>query len=164
MLHHRPGFTLVETLIYTAFVGMIMTSMTLLVSATFTMRSKLRATVILDQNVRFAALRINALVNEAGGMSAPSLASSSGTLVLTMTATSTNPTTIKNSGGIITVTQGAGGSAQALTSDEVSFSNLTFTRVSSTSAMVRMVMTASPRGSPSSYGTLTVTTTAAIRR
>ena len=163
MRHRFPGFTLIETLIYTGFVGMILTSTILLVFATFTIRSKLRASVILEQNVRFAGLRIGSLVTEATGITTPSLGNTGNTLVLTTSVPATNPTTITNTGGVITVTQGLG-AAQAITSNEVSFSTLSFARVSSTSAIVRMVMTASPSGSPASYSALTVTTTVSTSR
>ncbi len=164
MLLRRPGFTLIETLIYTAFVGMIMTTMVLLASTAFTVRSKLRASIVLEQNVRFAVTRITTVISEASGITTPALGTSSSTLVLTTSATSTNPTTIRNTGGIITITQGATGTALTLNSNEVSFSNLSFTRVSSTAAMVRIVASGGLRNAAASYATITVTTTAAVRR
>lgn len=164
MRTHQRGFSLLEVLIYTAFIGTIMVSMTLVANAAFTMRSKLRAALILEQNLRFAVGRVTALVTEASGMTTPALGATSGTLVLVMTTTSTNPTTVTNIDGIVYVTQGATGTAQALTSNEVSMTTLSFTRVSSTSAVVRIVASGGPRNAASSYGTLTVTTTAAVRR
>ena len=164
MLLRRPGFTLIETLIYTAFDGMIMTTMVLLASTAFTVRSKLRASIVLEQNVRFAVTRITTVISEASGITTPALGTSSSTLVLTTSATSTNPTTIRNTGGIITITQGATGTALTLNSNEVSFSNLSFTRVSSTAAMVRIVASGGLRNAAASYATITVTTTAAVRR
>lgn len=164
MIHHRSGSTLIETLIYTAFVGMIMGSMVLLASTALTVRSKLRASIVLEQNVRFAVTRITSVVSEASGITSPALGASGNTLILTTAATSTNPTTIGNTGGTITITQGASGTAQALVSNEVSFSNLSFTRVSSTAAMVRIIAAGGLRNAAASYATITVTTTAAVRR
>lgn len=163
MRSHRPGFTLVETLLYTAFVGMIMTSMTLLAYTTFSVRGKLRTALILEQNMRFAVGRVTTLVNEASGITSPTLGATSGTLILATTATSTNPTTITSVGGIIYLTQGATGTVEALTSNEISISSFSFTRVSSTSPMVRFVLSGGLRNASTSYGALTVTTTAAVR-
>ncbi len=164
MRSRKSGFTLLETLIYTGFVGLIMGTMVLLAYTTLTVRSKLRASLIVEENMRFATMRITSLVNEASGITTPTLGSSSGTLVLTSSVTSTNPTTITTTSGVIYLTQGATGTAQALTSNEISVSSFLFTRVSSTSAIVRMVMKGALRNAPSSYSSLTVTTTAAVRR
>lgn len=164
MTHRRPGFTLIEVLIYTVFVGMIMIAMTLLANTTFTVRSKLRASLILEQNVRVAVSRIVSLVNAASDISVPSLGGSGGTLVLTMPVTTQNPTTITSIDGTIIITQGAAGTAQTLTSNEIVISTLLFARVSSTTPMVRMVVLGGTRNASASYGVITTTTTAAVRR
>lgn len=163
MFHHRSGFTLIETLLYTLFIGMIMTSMTLLAYTAFTIRSNVRASAIVEENARFATERIRALVNEATGITTPIISMASSTLILSMASSTVNPTTIQLTNGTITLTQGTG-TAMALSSNEVSFSNLLFTRVSTTPAMVRIVTTGGMRGAAPSYTTLTVTTTAAVRR
>ncbi|MCR4256756.1 MAG: hypothetical protein NUW08_03560 [Candidatus Uhrbacteria bacterium] len=163
-MQRRPGFTLVETLIYTAFVGTIMVSMTLLAYSTFTIRSRVRASIILQENIRFAVGRTTHLVNEAEEISSPGFGITDGTLVLVTNATSTNPTTFTTVDGTVFVTQGVAGTPEALTSEEVFISNLSFTRVSSTSDMIRMVASGGLRNAAPSYPTITVTTTAAVRR
>lgn len=163
-MQRRPGLTLIEVLIYTAFVGMIMVSMALLASTAFTVRGKLRDALVLEQNIRSSLNRISFLVSEASGITTPPLGSASGILVLTMPTGAQSPTTITTTSGTIMLTQGATGTAQALTSNEVSISTLTLTRVSSTNPVVRIVVTGGMRNAASTYETLTVTTTASVRR
>ncbi len=163
MTRHRPGFTLIETLLYTLFVGMLMTSMTLLAYTAFSIRDKLRASLIVEENVRFSLGRIASLVSEASDVSVPTVGSTSGTLILSMPSVANSPTTIALTDGTVFLTQTTG-TTVALTSNEVSFSTLSFTRVSSTSAIIRIVATGGMRNATSAYATFTVTTTAAVRR
>lgn len=163
MLRRRPGFSLIEVLLYTAFVGIIMLSMVLVANTAFSIKSRLRASQTLEQNIRFATLRMAALTAEATDISTPTIGNSSGTLILTMPNAAQNPTTFSNVSGTILLQQGASGTWEMLTSNEVSVSSLTFTRTSSTLATVRVVVSAALRNTTATYGTLTVTTTAATR-
>lgn len=164
MLRHRPGFTLIETLIYTAFVGLIMVAMTMLAYTAFTVRSKVRASLILQENMRFAAYRVTALVTEASAIATPAAGASTSTLVLTMPTAWQNPTSVTLASGTLFLTQGATGTAQALTSDEVTISALSFARVSSTIDSVRMAATGKLRNASAAYASFSVTTTASVRR
>ena len=165
MPHHRHGFTLIETLLYIACIGMIMGSMVLLSSTAFTIRNKLRATLIVEQTVHVAVVRMISLITAASAVTTPSLGETGGTLVLQMPIAAQNPTTITSTSGTIYLTQGALGTAQALTSDEVSISSLSFIRSSNTStASVRIITSGALRNAAASSTTLTVTTTAAVRR
>lgn len=157
------GLTLIEVLLYAVLVGMTMTALVLLATTAFKVRSEIRAQIILDDEMRFASGRILSAVHEATGITAPAIGVTSSTLTLSMASSTQDPTTITLSGGIITLAQGTG-TAVALTSSELNVSTLSFSRVSSTVAMVRLVMTGALRNATSEYGSLTVTTTAAVRR
>lgn len=163
MPQRRPGFTLVEVLIYAALVGMVMVSVVLLASTAFTVRSRVRSALILEENIRFASGRIVSLVTGASGMTFPTIGTTSSTLVMTMTSPSQSPTTISLSNGTIMLAQGSS-TALALTSSEVAISNLSINRVSSTAPFVRILISGGLRNPPPQSPTLTVTTTAAVRR
>lgn len=163
MFHRRPGFTLIETILYVAFTAMILTSVVLLVTTALNVRSRVRASVILEENMRFASGRIRSLVSEATGITTPAAGTVSSTLVLVTASTTTNPTTIRLAGGVITLTQGAG-AAMALTSNEVAISALTFARLAGIVSSTRIVVTGGLRNASAAYPTMTVTTTASIPR
>jgi len=162
-LRRCPGFTLIETLLYIAFVGMILTSVVLLATTALTVRSKVRASVILEENIRFATSRIRGLVTEATGITTPAVSMTGATLVLTMASSTLNPTTITLTNGAITLTQGLG-TALAITANEVMVAQLTFTTLNGTAPAARIVLTAGLRNALPSYPTMTVTTTAVIHR
>jgi len=153
------AFTLIETLMYVAFAGMILTSVVWLAATALTIRSKTRASIVLEEDVRFASGRIRSLVTASTGILAPTASATGTTLQLSMASSSANPTTISFATGTIYLTQGTG-TAMALTSSEVLISRLVFTRVSSTAASIRMVLTGGLRNAP----TMTVTTTASVPR
>ncbi len=162
-IHHRHGFTLVETLIYLVLIGIIMPSVLYMTYTAFTVRSEVRAMAILNENVRFATNRINTLVHTASSITSPTVTSASSTLTLSMTTASEDPTRIYLSNGVLTLKQGAS-PATALTSSEVAFSQFALTRVSSTIPMIQIVLTGGLRNAINTFPTLTVTTTASVRR
>ncbi len=157
------GFTLIETILYVAFTAMILTSVVLLASTALNIRSRVRASLILEENVRFATGRIRTLVTEASGITTPAAGTVGSTLVLVMASSTSNPTTVTLTGGVIMLTQGTG-TALALTSNEVAISALTFTRLTGTVSSTRIVLTGGLRNATASYPTMTVTTTASIPR
>ncbi len=162
-MRRSSGFSLLEVLLYAAFVGIILTSVILLATMAFTARSKVRTELVLKQNVRYALAQIALSVADATGITSPAIGVTSSTLVLGTSVTSTNPTTFTLTNGTITMSQGTG-TALALLSNEVSLSNFTFTRVSSTTPTVRIVVSGGILGAAPNYPTMVVTSTAAIRR
>ena len=161
-MHRRDGFSLVEMLLYTLFVAILMTSMVLLAYTVFTYQSKVRSMLMVDQDLRFAMQRIQSYIQSANGITTPTVGASSSTLVLSMTTSTLNPTTISLAGGIVSVTQGTS-TAQGLTPSETTVSSLSFSRVSTTSAIIRVVLTGSV-GSGTGSQTLTVTSTVSVPR
>jgi len=163
MLDRRRGFTLIEVLLYTAFVAMIMTSVTLLVAGALTSQSKLRSSLILKENVRYAIWQIQSAVGEATSITTPASGVPSSTINL-ITASSTTATIAFNAAsGTITLSQGTSTALQLLSS-EVQITGFTATRVNSTSSTLRLVLSAKLLNASPSYPTVAVTTTAAIRR
>ncbi len=164
MLPRRiPGFTLIETMLYIAFVGMILTSVVLLATTAFRVRSTVRASLVVQENARFAASRIRSLVTEASDITSPASGATSTTLILSTAVPAENPTTITLTNGVITLTQGAG-AATALTSNEVNVSNLTFTRLGGTIPSVRMSLTGTLRNAAAPTPSFTATSTASVRK
>ncbi len=158
-----PGFTLFEILLYTAFIGIIMTGAILLAFSALTMRSTLRASTILEGNVRFALGRIHTLMENASAISSPATSTAGEILTLTMAAPELNPTIINVSDGTLFLSQGTGAAA-SLISNEVIIRRVTFARVSSTTPAIRFVLTAGLRNAAISLPSITVTTTESIRR
>lgn len=140
-----------------------MIGVTLLATAALSVRSQVRASIILEENYRFAANRMVSLVNQATGISEPITGFSGQEIILIMREPSINPTVINTQDGVIFVKQGPD-QAMALTSEEVEINELLFIRASSTIPMVRIVMSGALRDAHPSYPTLTVTTTAVVRQ
>jgi type II secretory pathway component PulJ len=159
----KSGFTLLEVVIYTAMVGIIMLGVVMLAVVTLDVRGKVRASIILEENYRFAVNRITTLVNQADDISYPLMGTESNELILLMSEPALSPTVINNLNGVIYVQQGSG-QAMALTSEEVDVLNFSVERASTTLPMVRVVMYGELRGAAPSYPDLTVTTTAVIRK
>ncbi len=162
-LSSKSGFTLLEVVIYTAMVAIIMLAVIMLAVVTLDVRGKVRASIVLEENYRFAMNRITTLVNQAEDISAPGMGLVSDELILLMSEPALSPTVINNQDGIIFVQQGAG-QAMPLTSEEVDVLNFKVERAGTTLPMVRVVMFGELRGAAESYPDLTVTTTAVIRK
>ncbi len=158
-----PGFTLIEILIYTAAVAVVMVGVTLLATAALSVRSQVRASIILEENYRFATNRMVSLINGAVGITEPLTGFTGQEIILIMREPAVNPTVINTQDGVVFVRQGAG-QPVALTSEEVDIDSLQFIRASSTIPMVRVVMSGALRDAHPSYPSLTVTTTAVVRQ
>ncbi len=159
----KSGFTLLEVVIYTAMVAIIMLGVIMLAVVTLDVRGKVRASIVLGENYRFAMNRITTLVNQAQDISSPGLGAVSDELILQMGEPALSPTVISNQNGVIFVQQGAG-QPMALTSEEVDVLDFKVERANTTLPMVRVVMFGEVRGAAPSYPDLTVTTTAVIRK
>lgn len=159
----KQGFTLLEILIYTAMVGVIMLGVIMLAVITLEVRGKVRASIILEQNYRLAMNRMTSYVNGAEDILYPAPGETASELTLENTEAATNPTVFNLQNGILFVQTGSDLPMQ-LTSEEVEIEELLFIRASTTSPMVRMVMSGKYRDASSDYPSQTVTTTAVIRK
>ena len=159
----RNGFTIFEVLLYTAFVAMILSSVTILVSAALSSQSKLRSSLILKTNVRYALLQIQSAVGEAKSITTPASGVTSSTIVLTTASSTQTSFTFPAASGTLMMAQGTSTALQLL-SNEVQITNFAVTRLSSASSTLSISLSAKLRGASASYPTVSVTTTAAIRR
>jgi type II secretory pathway pseudopilin PulG len=159
----KSGFTLIEILIYTAIMGSILVSTVFITRAMYDTRARIRSSVILEENMRFALARIMTEVREADGVTEP--ASSTGTaLTITRDDPAHDPTVITSAGGVITMSKG-GSPAAALTSSEVEITSLVFTRSQGDFPLIRAELEGQMRNASGPYrASLTLSNSAAIRR
>jgi hypothetical protein len=159
----QRGFTLIEVLMYTLIAGGVMLAGVALATTALRIRTSIRSTLILEENMRFASGRITNLVLEATGITTPVAGSPSSTLILTMPVPSLSPTIITLNGGVVSIAQGTGAS-NSLMSAEIKATRLTFTRVSSTTPIVQIELAATLANADATFPWLEVTTTADVRK
>lgn len=162
-MHTSRGFTLIEIIIYTVIVSSILASMILITRAMYETHARVRSSIILEENLRFALARVTIAIREADAVTTP--ASGTGTtLGLTMSDPADDPTTITETNGILLMQEGSGAN-NALTSSELEVTDLTFTRSSGTTPIIRIELTGQLRDAMGPYQTsLTFTNSAVIRR
>jgi prepilin-type N-terminal cleavage/methylation domain-containing protein len=159
----KRGFTLIEILIYTAIMGSIFVSSVFITRAMYDTRARIRSSVILEENMRFALARIMSEVREADGVSEP-VSSTGTTLTLIMNDPAHDPTVISLADGVITMSKG-GNPAAALTSSEAEITSLVFTRSEGDFPLIRAELGGRMRNAAGPYqATLTLWNSAAIRR
>ncbi|MBI4133382.1 prepilin-type N-terminal cleavage/methylation domain-containing protein [Candidatus Uhrbacteria bacterium] len=159
----RRGFTLIEVLIYMAILGVMLLNIVELTSGTFDLRGRARASLTIEENLRFVLSRVVARIYDADGITAPATGTTS-TLTLDMLDATENPTTITLSNGAVLLTEGTN-AAIPLTSDEVTVTTLSFTRLSGTPPGVRIDITGELAAAAGVYqSVLSLSTTAVIRR
>ncbi len=159
----KSGFTLLEVLIYTAMVGIIMMGVIMLSAIALEVRGKVRASIILQQNYRFALSRITTVVNQADDITSPVEGTSSTELILEMSEPALNPTIINSQNGVLYVKEGISDPIP-LTSKEIDIQSFVVLRAGTTLPMVKIVTYGRLRNADTSYPDLTVTTTAVIRK
>lgn len=143
----QGGFTLIETLIYIAIVGMAVSSLIYFSIAVGNARTKSYVVEEVQASTRAALNIIERAVRTAESVDreVSTFGADPGVLVLHVTDVTKEPTTIALSAddGTLTITEGAG-EPQLLMSDEVFVSNLVFTDLtgSSTRERIRIEMTA----------------------
>lgn len=162
-MHAKKGLTLIEILIYSVIVSSILLSMVYITRAMYDTRARVHASIILEENLRFALARITTKIREADAVVIPESGSGS-VLSLTMSDPADDPATIILSDGIILMSEG-GGANNALTSSEVEVTDLAFTRSSGETPIVRIDLSGQLRNVLGPYQTsLSFTNSAAIRR
>lgn len=156
------GFTILEMVIYTAIVGMILSTVVYVTNTVYNVRARVSTSSVVHESVVYAQDRILTSLHSATAVVIPASGASS-TLQLTMPDATRDPTTYSLSGGQIWVKEGTKAKLP-LTSSEVSVSNLEFLRGSNLPPIIRVQITADRRNANRAYSApLSVTTTAAIR-
>jgi Tfp pilus assembly protein PilW len=161
----RRGFTFIELLIYTVIFSGMIAAVVFLTRTVQETRARVRTSVILQSDLRFALARMSSYIQSGDAVTLPS--AGTGSILEISFATSSpgyNPTRVDLQDGIISVKRGTS-STLPLTSSAVNITALTFSRTSSTPPSIRMTITgrlrygAGPSGVP-----LTLTTAATVRR
>jgi Tfp pilus assembly protein PilW len=157
------GFTLIEVIIYAGIIGAILVSMVLITKAMYETRARVRSSIILEENLRFALSRVTSAIRQASAVIQPDVGTGS-TLSLTMSDPGDDPTVVTETNGIVFLSEGTGAS-MALTSTEVEVTGLSFTRSTGTSPIIRTTITGRLRNATGPYQTeQTLTNSAVIRR
>ncbi|HMB65820.1 MAG TPA: prepilin-type N-terminal cleavage/methylation domain-containing protein [Patescibacteria group bacterium] len=120
----RKGFTLAETLIYIAIIGVVTISFISFSISISNSRNKNYVAQEVQANIRFSLDKISEKIREAEDVSYPAEGSSSTTLELDMPGAEPN-LTFGVSGGVLELTQGVSAPV-SLTSDETEVSHLKF--------------------------------------
>lgn len=125
----NKGFTLVELIIYIAIIGTIFIVMTGFLWNVILGNIKETAYQEIQQNSRFAMIKITQEIKKATGINIPLPGNSANSLSLVMAVPHLNPTVFDVVGGKLRITQGISGPYE-LTSDQVIVSNLQFDNLS----------------------------------
>jgi type II secretory pathway pseudopilin PulG len=161
----QKGFTLIELVIYAGLFSLLLAAMVFLMRTANDTHARVRSSLILQADLRFAISRISSYIHTGDSITLP--ASTSGTTLEISFATSSpalDPTRIMRSNGIVTVTRG-GGSSLAITNSAVDVTALTFERTTTTPTAVRMTITAKLRNGIGASGVpLTLNGATMIRR
>ncbi len=159
----KNGFTLIETIIYTALVGLILGTVVLMMNTLLAARSKNQAALILEEGMRFTLHRLVTRVEMSSNITSP-LSGLDNTLTLTLPQPAQNPTTFTLTSGTVTISE-AGSPPLALTGSQIEITSLIFTRLISNPASIRIQMTGQLRGAAGQNQTsLTLETTASLHR
>lgn len=170
--HREKGFTLIETIIYVAVVGMAVTSLVLFSISAGKARTKSNVVEEVQSNTRAALDIIERTIRTAESIDTDlsTFSTHPGVLVLHSTDAAKEPTTIALDAalGTLTITEGAG-EAQLLMSSAVAVSNLVFTDLTGGGAhdRVRIELTAQYRAtsdSPEFNYSQELQTAAAVRK
>jgi prepilin-type N-terminal cleavage/methylation domain-containing protein len=124
---HKKGFTLIEMLIaISIFVLIVIPLITVLVTVT-EVQVQSSSTAAVNQESQFLLQKLQYYVETASIIDIPTSTPTS-TLKLDVASSSLDPTLITLASGTVYIQQPSGGTLQALTSNRVTVSNLTFTR------------------------------------
>ena len=164
MRNHKKGYTLIELILYTAILSSVLTVMIFITRSMYDARARVRTSVLVRENLRFALTQMVANIRGADGVTTPSSASTSSTLELIMNDSAINPTIFSVGNGQVWLAQGSE-DAVAITSAEVEVTELSFERSSTDPPFVRITLSGDKRDAAGPYQfPITLTDSATIRR
>ncbi len=131
-LYPKNGFTLIETLIYTAIVSLMVISLVSFALTVGGSRDKARAIAEVQENGRVATEVLGRYIRNATSVTAPAVGGSGSVLTLTMTSPQ-NPVTFSVDGGALVLAQ-TGSATTTITGNLVSITNFVVTITTSTGA------------------------------
>lgn len=127
--HLFKAFTLIELLLYVGIAGVIMLSVSVLLSLVLQARVKSQAIAEVEQQGQSVTQIFGQTVRNANSITSPSLGTSASSLTLVVPTPSLSPTVFDPSSGTIRIKEGSG-SPVVLTNSRVTASNLTFSNLS----------------------------------
>src|SRR5579864_987255 len=126
---YRRGFTIIELLVFTAIFSIIMIGLITVFVVTTRVQSRQTSANEVETQGQFLLQQIQYYVQTARLVNmTQDVATGTLTLAETLASSSLDPTVINLATGTVYLTQGVGGAAQALTSNKVTVSGLSFTR------------------------------------
>jgi type II secretory pathway pseudopilin PulG len=123
----RKGFTIIELLVYIGIFSVVVVAFVTIFISIVRVQSNQSSEVEVESQVQFVLQQIQYYVEQSNLIDLP-LDTATTTLVLETASSSENPTTLTLASGTLYVQQTVGGSLQALSSQQVTISNLSFTR------------------------------------
>ena len=140
-LKAQPGFTLIETILYTLIVTIVLSSFLLIIQATLRTQKKFKTHALLHENIRFTLQKIESRTHSATAVTFPTAGSTSTRLVLSMNDATKNPTTFEFINGQILFSEGVASSTSLLTG-ETTIRDFVITHVATTPPSIRMTLNA----------------------
>ncbi len=132
--HDRDGFTLVELLLYIAIVAGLLLAVATVTINMLRGSARLEAIQTISQNARLGLARIELAVGNATTVTTPTFGTTSTMLVLQTGVTSTNPTMIGVSNGVLEMKEGTTASTTIMMGS-VRVSNILFRNLSASSTL-----------------------------
>jgi len=123
------GFTLIETLIYVAIFGILVTALTSFASALITTRIANQLVFEVNDQGSQAIKILTQTLRNAKQVNSPTIGNTAANLSIVTESPATSPTVFSASGGVLYITEGSDSSV-ALTNKNVTVSNLLFSNVS----------------------------------
>ncbi len=142
----RPGFTLVEFILYLFMVGGLLTAAAAILTSILQYQAKLESAREVDQNLRFVTGRITQAVRNANSITVPTGGATSSRLTIVTPVASTNPTVFLSQSGTLYLKEGADATTTLNNTAvfvEAIFRNLTPT---GTSGIIQVMTTVSTSG------------------
>ncbi len=164
LLRGRPGFTLIETILYTLIVTMIFSSFLFIMQAAFSTQKKFKSHTLLQENMRFSIQKIESRTHAATAITFPTAGSTSTRLVFSMSESSKNPTIFELNNGLLLFSEGNASSTSLLTED-TTIREFIVAQVATTPPSIRITLTAQTTNGLSPPGAATtIQETISLRR
>lgn len=128
-LQTRKGFTLIELLLYVGIAGVVVLSVSVLLSLVLSTRVKSQAIAEVEHQGTQVLQIFGQTIRNSGSLTSPTVGSGASSLTVVVPTLSLSPTVFDLSAGVIRIKEGAG-SPVVLNNSRVTASNLTFSNLS----------------------------------
>lgn len=128
-LQTRKGFTLIELLLYVGIAGVVVLSVSVLLSLVLSTRVKSQTIAEVEQQGLLVMQIFGQTTRNASSITSPAIGTGASSLTIVVPTMSLNPTVFDLLAGVIRIKEGAG-SPVVLNNSRVTASNLTFSNLS----------------------------------